>query len=86
MAAGLATVSTDVGGIPEIVDESTGRCVPGGEVVALADAIAWMIDNPAEARAMGERGRCRVAEEFGVDTMVRRYQSIYDGVVDASGR
>jgi len=37
-----------------------------------------MIENPAAARAMGEAGRERVMQLFSLETMVRRYQAVYE--------
>jgi sugar transferase (PEP-CTERM/EpsH1 system associated) len=77
MAAGLPTVATDAGGIPELVAPETTRVVPIGDVEAMAAAMAWVLDHPAEARAMGEAGRRHVAAHFGVEAMVARYQALY---------
>lgn len=43
-ACGLPVVSTSVGGIPEIVNESNGLLVPPGDSGALADAIQIMMN------------------------------------------
>lgn len=65
LAAGLPAVSTQVSGIPEIIrHEETGLCVPPRDVDALAAALARLIDDPAAARAMGQRGREVVLAEF----------------------
>lgn len=65
LAAQLPTVSTQVTGIPEIIlDHETGLCVPPRDVKALADALQWLIEHPAEAREMGRRGRQLVLERF----------------------
>lgn len=65
LAAALPTLSTEVTGVPEIViDGETGRCVAPNDVDALADAIKWMIDNPKQARAFGEKGRDLVTAKF----------------------
>jgi len=65
LAAGSPSVSTDVSGIPEIIqDGNTGRCVAQGNQEALAEAIAWLIDHPQAARDMGLRGQAFVRDQF----------------------
>lgn len=65
LAVGRPTVSTQVTGVPEIVvDGETGLCVPERDAAALADAINWMIENPIDAREMGQAGRKLVETQF----------------------
>ena len=52
-----------------------------GDVEELADALAWLHANPEEARRMGEAGRERAKERFGVETMTARILEIYDEAV-----
>ena len=49
---------------------------------ALARQIIRLADEPELARAMGRSGRARVEDEFGIDAMVRTYQSTYDRLLD----
>jgi colanic acid/amylovoran biosynthesis glycosyltransferase len=65
MATGRAVVSTTTAGIPELVDDGvSGLLVPPQDPRALAGAIRRLLDDPAAARAMGERGREKVRREF----------------------
>lgn len=84
MACGVPVVTTDVGGIGELVrDGETARIVPPGDPQALADALRWMIDHPAERMAMRDRALAMVRARCGHDVMVRGYLDLY-GVADAS--
>ena len=75
MAMELPVVSTDHSGIPEAVrDGDTGLLVPPHDPEALADAIARLLDDPATAAAMGQRGREVVLDQFDVETNVRRFR------------
>lgn len=63
MAMGRAVITTDAPGCRETVtDGENGFLVPVGDAVALADAMQRLVDEPALAERMGERGR-RVAED-----------------------
>ena len=76
MAYGRPVVASAVGGIPEIVDnESTGLLGPPGDVGALAQAVAWMLEHPEEAREMGRRGRERARTYFDPETQLSRLVS-----------
>lgn len=81
MAMRLAVVGTRAGGIPEAVEDGvTGVLVPPGNSEALGDAMVRLLqDAPARAR-MGEAGRARVAEHFGVDRLVEGTLAAYRSV------
>ncbi|MFH1754239.1 MAG: glycosyltransferase, partial [Candidatus Latescibacterota bacterium] len=71
MAAGLPVVATNVGGNPEVVeDEKTGLIVAHGEPQRLAAAVKRILSNRTRSRAMGDEGRRRVSQLFGIDKMV----------------
>jgi glycosyltransferase involved in cell wall biosynthesis len=62
MAVGLPVVSTDIPYWRKVIDETgCGIVVRGADTQQLADAIRWLIEHPAEAEAMGARGK-RAAE------------------------
>lgn len=63
MALGRPVVSTRVSMIPEILD-GCGLLVEPGDVTALAAAIARLLDQPAEAQALGARARKRCVERY----------------------
>lgn len=58
-ASGTPVVGTDAGGLPEVLHEKTGRCVPAGNPEALAEALAATLDDPA-----GSAERARAARAF----------------------
>jgi glycosyltransferase involved in cell wall biosynthesis len=62
MAAGLPVVSTELAGIPEMVQTGvTGELVPPGNPEALSDAIEALVREKARAHEYGARG-CEIAE------------------------
>ena len=85
MAAGLPVLSTDVAGIPEMVDDGrTGYVVAPGDSAALAARLAALADAPERARAFGAAGRERVSREFSLEQMVNATTAIWG--VGASAR
>lgn len=77
MAAGLPVVVTDVGGVPEFVDDGQqGALVPPDDPSALAAALVDRLRDPERARREGEAGRLRAAD-FHVDRSVQQYLDVY---------
>ncbi|MFD6139353.1 glycosyltransferase family 4 protein [Promicromonospora sp. NPDC060271] len=66
MLAGRPVVASRTQGLAEIVkDGETGLLVRPEDPVALADAIAELLDDPARASALAAAGRQDAAERFG---------------------
>jgi len=66
MAAALPVVATRVGGVPEMVDETTGIVVEPDDVAALAHASCLLLEDPSEAAARGLRGRSIASRRFDI--------------------
>ena len=58
---GRAIVATEVGGLPELVAADSGRIVPAGDPVSLADAVVDVLATPGLAEAMGRAAASAVA-------------------------
>jgi colanic acid/amylovoran biosynthesis glycosyltransferase len=72
MATGLPVVSTNIGGIPEMVIENeTGFLVQPGDAPAMADAIEKVIDDPLLAQRLGQFGYKRAETLFSIEKNVR---------------
>jgi L-malate glycosyltransferase len=78
MAAGLPVVSTDVGGVAEVVDHgTTGFLCSVNDIEAYAQALAKLIESPTLRSAMGAAGKRRAAIRFSSNTVVDRYEALY---------
>jgi len=78
MAAGLPVVSTDVGGVGEVVEEGrTGLLAPSGDDQTLAERIAVLASDPALRAVLGQRGCLRAEEKFSEQQMHRAYANLY---------
>lgn len=67
MATGLPVVSTAIGGVPEMVQDSiTGLLVPEHQPVALADAISRLLRDRPLSVSLGEAGRRRASDHFAL--------------------
>lgn len=81
MSYGLATISTPVGGIPEVIDDDVdGLLCPVDDVDALAQNLDMLLSSVSERRRLGEAARCKVSEKFAVEAYSRRLARIYEEV------
>jgi glycosyltransferase involved in cell wall biosynthesis len=80
MALARPIVATAVGGVPEVVTGECGSLVSPGDVDGMAAALESVLADPARARRMGEAGRQRVSELFGIGRMARQIEALYQEV------
>ena len=82
MAAGLPVVSTNVGGVGEVVEDGrTGLLAPAGDDAALAEKILRLADSPELRRQMGQFGRKRATTLFSETQMHGLYLRLYQEMV-----
>ncbi len=78
MAAGLPTVSTTIGGIPDAIDEGVdGFLIPPGDVEALADRIVRLLQDPALRSQMAAIAREKAIARFGADQVIAQVEDLY---------
>ena len=84
MDAGLPTVATRVGGVPDLIDDGVhGLLVEAGDVDGLAAGIVELVTDRARAVEMGARARERRRAEFDLNGTVRRLEELYDRLAAA---
>lgn len=77
MAVGAPVVTTRTGSLPELVEpDRTGLLVPPDDPVALRDAIAALLDDPALAARLGAAARERVRDRSW-DAVAARHEELY---------
>ena len=77
MATGLPVVSTNIGGIPEmIIDNETGFLVEPGDTAAMADAIETVINDSSSAARLGQSGYERAGALFSIEKNVRELRAL----------
>lgn len=87
MAAGLPVVSTDVGGVREILgDPPIGHLASAGDDPMLAEGIRQLAKDPILREKWSGLGRQRAFEVFSEQTMHAQYARIFDEVIALASR
>jgi len=78
MACGRAVVGTDAGDIPSLVDDGkTGFVIRRGDDVNFAERLATLMTNRDLCRQMGDAGRVKAEQKFGVSRLVSETFAAY---------
>lgn len=84
MAAKCPVIVSDVGGLGEVVEnEVTGIKIPPFNLEVLVDAIAYVLNNPASARARAELAAGIAERDYGWDKIARETKELYQEIIDA---
>lgn len=82
MACGLPVVSTTVMGVEPAFEHGVeGFKLGPDDIEGMARAISELLDNPERARRMGEAGRRRALEHFGLEEAVQRELKLYRDIL-----
>jgi glycosyltransferase involved in cell wall biosynthesis len=82
MAAGKPIISTNVGGIPEIIKNyKTGILVKPKDCNDTANAIIYMIKNKKQMNFMGNNAKALVSENFSTDKFVGKTEELYSRLI-----
>ncbi|MCC7418303.1 MAG: glycosyltransferase [Acidobacteria bacterium] len=86
MASGVPGVSTDVGGVADLVrDGVTGLLVPSGRADALAAALERLLTDDGLRLEMGRRARASVAEAYSIQRLVGDIDRLYRSLGAGAG-
>lgn len=77
MAMEVPVVSTQVAGIPELIESGTGILVPEKDPEALATAIEELLRDPIRRRELARRGGQVVRERFDRQRTIRQLVEIF---------
>jgi glycosyltransferase involved in cell wall biosynthesis len=82
MAYGITPIVSNVGGMPELVENGvSGLVVPASDATSLAMAIARLYNDRALLIQMGAAARQRIAEKFHTSETVRQTGDLYKALV-----
>jgi len=82
MASACAVVATNVGGLPEIIEDGvSGLLVPPRDPEALAQAIARLSETPELRKQLGLAARARVEQKFTWEQMASETTRAYERAI-----
>jgi glycosyltransferase involved in cell wall biosynthesis len=77
LASAVACVSTEVGGVRDVVDAESGTVVRAGDAEAMAEAVCVLLKRPDTRSRLGETGRRSAAERFGLARLETNISALY---------
>lgn len=81
----VPVVAFRIGGIPEAVKHGeTGYLVEPDDVEGMVRAAVEILRDPARGKAMGERGRQWVQEQYNITTITQQYEEYYQQILAES--
>ena len=84
MSVGLPVIASDFPLWREFVDDgSCGLLVDPSDTQAIAEAIAWLLEHPEEAEAMGGRGQEAVRKRYNWDMEKTKLFALYEKLLSA---
>ena len=82
MASGTPGVSTDVGGVKDVVEsDAVGVLVPAGDATALAVAVSALLAEPHRRKPMGAAARAAVLQRYSLDRLTADVRTVYDHLI-----
>jgi glycosyltransferase involved in cell wall biosynthesis len=78
MAVGLPTVASNVGGIPEAIEDGvSGLLVPPKDPHSLANALSFLLRDAATRVRIGDAARARAGRHFAIEHQVSSTEALY---------
>lgn len=81
LAAGVPGVSTDVGGVRDVLfppdSDPLGEVEPFADAAALARSVTGLLTDRERRRSLGARGRALVLARYGIDRLVDDIEALY---------
>lgn len=81
IALGVPVIGTDARGVRDLLMECGGLLVPVGDRAALTGAMVRLLQDPAQAQALGEQARSRVGR-FHLDHLLTMHDALYAELLD----
>lgn len=82
MAYGLAIVTTNVGGIPKLIEDGiSGYLCDPGDVEQMADRLSELLLNETKRKALGDEARQKAIQKYSMESHINKLLKLYQGVL-----
>ena len=82
LASGTPVITTQVGGIPDVVQENVHAIfIPPHHSLELAIAIKALMDDRAKLKKMSLNGKARARDDYGIEILARNFRQLYGAMV-----
>jgi N-acetyl-alpha-D-glucosaminyl L-malate synthase BshA len=86
MACEVPTIGTDVGGVPELIQNGvTGLLFPVGDVDSMAEAAVGLLKDRARLKEMARAGRQQAQRTYCASRVIPKYEEFYESILRNSG-
>ena len=82
MAYGMATIASNIGGIPSaITDDVNGFLIKPGNVEQLTERLEALLENPQRINEIGSAARETIIQHYSEEMMVEQTLAVFEAVV-----
>ncbi len=79
---GLPMIGSKSGGIPEIIqDDINGYLIDPLNIEEIKNAMIEIVKNPTRSKSMGKKAREMVEKDFNLDLQIKKFQSLFTGII-----
>jgi len=84
MAARVPVIASEVGGIPEIINNGEdGLLIPRNTPAAIAQAVELLWENKKLQQMFREKGMAKVRSKFSLEAMTERWKEVLQAVIES---
>jgi len=77
LSLGIPVIGSDIRGTNDLLAGDCGLLVELGDIEGLVNAMTWVLENPEEASAMGQRGRSKMKNSCDVKAIIKLHEALY---------
>ncbi|MGH9617061.1 MAG: glycosyltransferase, partial [Acidobacteriaceae bacterium] len=86
MACEVPTIATNVGGVPELIQDGvTGLLFPVGDVDSMTAAAVGLLKDRGRLIAMAKAGRAEAQRTYCASRVIPKYEEFYESILRNSG-
>jgi N-acetyl-alpha-D-glucosaminyl L-malate synthase BshA len=84
MNCGVPVISTDIGGLPEVIAQGeTGYLLPVGDIAGMAAKAVELLSDPAAHELFKTRARRRAEQFFDAARIIPQYEAFYQEIMNS---